>query len=103
MNELEIVDIERRAMKQWGFEAQLLMLVEEFSELVVILSHYRRAFKNASTEEIVSELADTQIVLDEFKIYMSDTMGEWQFTEMFCRIKQEKLERLEQRLISDGG
>ena len=84
----EKIEILRAALRTWGSEAQLALAQEELAELVVKISHYRRARITAG--RVSEEIADVQIML-------------WQMMEMpeFSGVATaiaDKLNRLEIRI-----
>lgn len=85
------------AVRTWGRDAQMLMMVEEMSELTKEICKFYRAADDASASaaagNIREEMADVQIMLDQMKI-------------MFGRIGpmvRAKLDRLEKRLEAAHG
>ncbi len=80
------------AVRTWGRDAQMLMMVEEMSELTKEICKFYRTTDDAGASAIAGnireEMADVQIMLDQMKI-------------MFGRIgpmMRVKLDRLEKRL-----
>lgn len=59
-------DILKKAINKWGKHAQLLMVLEEMSELQKeILKHVNRGKDNL--DEIIDETADVEIMLEQLK------------------------------------
>ena len=59
-------EIYKKAIKTWGKDAQLLVLLEEMSELSKeILKHVNRGKDNM--DEIIDETADVEIMLEQLK------------------------------------
>ena len=59
-------DILKKAIATWGKQAQLLMVLEEMSELQKeILKNINRGKNNV--DEIIDETADVEIMLEQFK------------------------------------
>ena len=83
------MSILNRAIKQWGVEAQLDMLVEECSELILAIQHMKR--KRCGWEEVAEEIADVRIMTSQF--HTLDGVS-----DMIHGKEMEKLERLEKRL-----
>ncbi len=54
------------AIIKYGEEHQINIAQEEMAELIVALSHYQRG--RASIQDVASELADVQIMLEQMKI-----------------------------------
>ena len=80
------MDIYERALRTWGIDAQLGMVIEECAELIkVINKHWRR---KATKEELIEECVDVELMINQMKEAFSDERNTWD------RIKIEKLERL---------
>lgn len=80
------------AVETFGRDSQMMMMVEEMSELTKAISKFYRAKdideEEAAVANIKEEMADVQIMLDQMKIMFG--YGE--------EIEREKLERLEKRI-----
>lgn len=80
------------AVRTWGRDAQMLMMVEEMSELTKEICKFYRAADDASASAVAGnireEMADVQIMLDQMKI-MFGNVG---------NMVRAKLDRLEKRL-----
>jgi len=57
----------RRALRRYGFEAQLSMLTEECGELVAAVNRYRRG-RAGAFEAMIEEMADVSILLDQMRL-----------------------------------
>lgn len=77
------------AISKWGIDAQLLMVVEECSELLNAIAKYKRGREKESA--IIEELADVSIMVDQMSLYFGKSE--------FYRIKEEKLQRLYKRVM----
>lgn len=82
------------AVDTFGRHSQMMMMVEEMSELTKAIIKYHRVTnmrdRPSSVQNILEEIADVQIVLDQMKI-----MFDRQSIE---HVEQEKLKRLEKRI-----
>jgi len=78
-----------RAMKQYGIEAQLDMLVEECSELILAIQHMKRG--RVGWDEVAEEIADVIIMTNQFHTLDG-------ISDMIHKKEREKIERLEKRL-----
>ena len=82
----------RRAIRTYGVDAQLDMVIEEMSELTKALVKLRRATSvdgiAQAAANVAEEIADVQIMLDQMKLIFGGVAG----------IEAEKLERLAGRL-----
>lgn len=87
-------EICQKAVKTYGKNPQMDMVVEECSELIQAISKNKRGKDNR--ENIVEEIADVQIMIDQLKIIF-----EVSDIEMGI-MKLKKLDRLAKRLGKDG-
>ena len=80
----------KRALETWGETPQMLMVVEEMSELTKeILKNINRKFDNI--EAISEETADVEIMLEQLK-------ENYHIAEKVEAYKQQKLNRIEHYL-----
>lgn len=80
----------KRALQTWGGQAQMLMVVEEMSELTrEILKNVNRGKDNVAA--IVEETADVEIMLEQLK----ENYG---IAGRVAVYKAEKLKQIERRL-----
>ena len=80
----------KRALETWGEQPQMLMVVEEMSELIKeILKNVSRHKNNI--DQIVEETADVEIMLEQLK-------ENYQIFEKVAAYKAEKIKLIEQRL-----
>ena len=83
-------EICRAALEAFGAEAQMVMAIEEMSELTKELCKHRRGRDNV--EAIAEEIADVEIMLQQM-VMLFDCAGQ---VETFRRYKLERLaERIE--------
>ena len=89
------VEIYDRALAKYGKNGQMLIALEEMSELTKELVKNMRGRDNIA--EITEELADVYVTLEHIKriIGIADAA--------VYKIAHEKIDRLEQRLIAAGG
>lgn len=84
-----------RALVQYGFNAQIEMIIEECSELILALQKLKRT--NGDNEEklenVIDEVADVKIMIRQAEIMF----GEEKVNERVCF----KMNRLYNRLSSD--
>lgn len=88
----------KRAIDVYGKDAQLLMAIEEMSELTKAICKENRARpfgdELLAIDHIAEEVADVQIMLDQLRVIFSlDTAG----------IEERKLIRLQDRLNKREG
>lgn len=80
----------KRALATWGEQAQMLMVVEEMSELMKeILKNINR--KKDNLNEIIEETADVEIMLEQLK-------ANYGIEEKVAVYKADKIKGIEQRL-----
>lgn len=77
-----------RAIDQWGVPAQLNMVVEECSELIVVVLHALRG--RCQLSELAGEVADVTIMCEQLRLMIGE--------ELVDETKAAKLARLRQRL-----
>lgn len=80
----------KRALATWGEQAQMLMVVEEMSELMKeILKNINRKKDNVAA--IIEETADVEIMLEQLK-------ANYDIEEKVVAYKAGKIKMIEQRL-----
>ena len=84
-------ELYRLALSTYGAEAQTMMVMEEMSELQKELCKHARGKDNQLS--IAEEIADVLIMLDQMMI-LHDCES------IVAQYKQEKLERLENRIVN---
>lgn len=83
-------EIYERAIKTFGPDKQVEMLIEEMAELMVAISHFWRG--KAKLEQVCEEIVDVEIMLDQAKMIFDSPVFDHDYAKEF------KLKRLEQRL-----
>ena len=86
----------KKALGRWGIEGQEGMLIEEIGEVLQAWNKRERAVSylgdqdiDFNMEDYLEELADLHIILDQLEIG---------YGEIYRKIKQKKLDRLEELL-----
>lgn len=80
----------KRALHTWGEQTQMMMVVEEMSELMKeILKNVNRGKDNLA--EIIEETADVEIMLEQLK-------ENYQIADKVEVYKSEKIKLIERRL-----
>jgi len=78
-----------RALKLYGEEKQIDMMIEEAGELIVALQHFKR--KRITKKKVCTEIADVKNVIHQM---------EFIFGKFDVNVQQEmKAERLQRRMI----
>ena len=80
------------AIEKWGATAQVVVAIEELSELQKELCKYLRG--RGSFEHIAEEIADVEIMLEQMKMLFF-------CTDEVRNVRRRKVERLKERL--DNG
>lgn len=81
-----------QAIKKWGAESQILMAIEEMSELIKALCKYPRTINNSTRNDILEEIVDVQIMIEQLLITFDVDLLE------FEEAKMSKLYRLKDLL-----
>lgn len=80
----------KRALETWGEQPQMLMVVEEMSELMKeVLKNINR--KKNNIDAIIEETADVEIMLEQLK-------ENYKIAEKVEAYKKDKIKLIEQRL-----
>lgn len=77
-----------KALEKWGYDKQLLMVVEECGELLSVLGKENR--RRVAYCDVITELADVSIMVEQMAQYFG-----W---DEFQKERVQKLKRLEERL-----
>jgi len=83
------MDLLDKAIKTWGIDAQLDMLVEECGELIVAIQHLKR--DRVGWDAVAEEIIDVEIMSGQIKLFINNN-------ELFGDIETKKYERLKKRL-----
>ena len=62
------VSVMHKALDSWGLEAQIGVAVEEYAELIVALQKYVNRSVKPSTDELLDEIADVEMMLAQVRI-----------------------------------
>jgi NTP pyrophosphatase (non-canonical NTP hydrolase) len=90
---LDREELYRRALDEWGPEAQVRMLQEECGELIASVNRYSRG--RCGAEEVAEEIADVLIMCEQAQLVVGKHLVEEHL--------QRKLGRLVERLeVSEG-
>lgn len=82
----------RRAIAKFGVDNQVLMIIEECSELILAISHYNR--DRVKSDAVIEEIVDLTIMLEQARLIYDPTDTE------FGRLYIKKITRLE-KLIKE--
>ena len=89
---IETFRLYSKALDYWGETAQMLIAIEEMSELSVELCHALRANKPFDIETIKEEIADVSIMLEQLQNILCISDPDLQIA------KNKKLSRLKERI-----
>lgn len=84
--------IYERAIKKWGVHNQNDMLIEECSEAIEAICHYRRG--KCGMDDVVGELCDVYILLQQMRVIYGESR--------FDNILDEKIDALEIKIYNKG-
>jgi NTP pyrophosphatase (non-canonical NTP hydrolase) len=82
----------QEALDTWGFDAQLMMVIEESGELVQAAAKFLGG-RERSSKGLIEELADMSLMIDQMRL---------QWGEEIDAARNYKLNRLAQRLRLDA-
>ena len=80
------MNIYERALRTWGIDAQLGMVIEECAELIKAINKHWRG--KGTKEELIEECVDVELMICQMRELFKDEGNTWD------RIKIEKVERL---------
>lgn len=98
MNQYEQTNIMIKALEHYGTDMQLLVAIEEMSELTKEIVKWQRKEKTFCTD-MLSEIADVRIMLCQLEIIFEKYRRKENAPEVDV-FMAEKLKRLEQRVES---
>lgn len=87
-------EIYRAAIEEWGVHLQLIMVLEEMSELAKEITHLMRG--NGSPVKLIDERADVGIMLEQLDIIL--TGYDENYKNRLSTARMNKLVRLKQRV-----
>jgi len=82
-----------RIVEKYGFEAQLIMVLEESGELVQAAAKFLGG-REPSPKNLIAELADVSLMVDQMRLRWNDEIE---------AVRKEKLKRLEEQLELEKG
>ena len=96
-SEEDIDRICRQALRKWGKLTQVLMCIEELSELIRALAKADRKINSVDKEEIASEIADVHLMVRQMQIV-------FEINDItIASLEEEKLDRLKRYLEEVSG
>lgn len=84
-----------KALKTWGYPAQLLMVYEEVGELMSALNKFER--RRITYLKVLEEIIDVEIMLAQLKL-MFHCYTNQKYYDEYLKLKKHKLQRLKTRL-----
>jgi len=98
MNPIFKKELYIEVLDAWGMKSQFGMVQEECAELIVAINKLSRANDDSQRDlailNIADELADVEIMVEQIKVWL-----EQKEYNVFDRIKEAKLRRLNERLL----
>jgi NTP pyrophosphatase (non-canonical NTP hydrolase) len=88
MKALKVKLLAEQALKKWGEESQIDMMIEECAELVDVLQKRRRGRR--SWPDVLEELVDVELMLNQMMVITEMRS----FTYIYKKVKKEKLDYL---------
>lgn len=90
-------EVYRKALRRWG-DVQLLVAIEEMSEVVKALTKFMRCTVDECGPEqidsIIEEVADATIMLEQLRLIFG-------INDEVCEAMDAKIERLKERVSGD--
>lgn len=86
------VELYKFAIERYGDEAQINQGIEEMAELIQAVNKFRRMRNPVTFDNIAEEIADVEIMMDQYKQIYGITENE------IILLKKRKLDRLAKRL-----
>ena len=68
MSENELVELAKCAVRTWGYESQINMMIEECAECIKALVKLKRKINGVSIYEAIGEFVDVEIMLTQMKV-----------------------------------
>ena len=84
------MEVQKMVLEYFGLHNQLRQLQEEAAELSLVINHLFRGRKQLI--DLMDEMADVEIMIDQMKLYYG--------TDIFDRIKKNKLTRIRDEIIT---
>lgn len=99
-------ELARHIIEHYGAEHQKDILIEECAELIQAVEKSRRGIlaedKPAYTYDMISEMADVQIMLWQFESVMTAYVRQC-YEDEICRKLRRQIERIESEDDNDSG
>ena len=74
------MNIYERALRTWGIDAQLGMVIEECAELIKVINKHWRG--KATKEELIEECVDVDLMIAQMRECFKDDIGTWDTIRM---------------------
>lgn len=85
----ERCEVYEAAVAKWGEEMQMLVAIEEMSEVVKALTKWLRG--TGTKDDVAEEIADATIMLEQLRLIFG-------INEEVCEAMDAKIERLRERM-----
>jgi len=90
MSEKELIELAKLAVRTWGYEAQINMMIEECAEVIQVLAKRKRNINSRDLYEIIGEFTDLEIMLTQMKVMFP--------SPFWLERRYDKIERLKKLL-----
>ena len=101
-SEQEVRDeLYNRVINTKGTGHQLVVLIEELSELIQAVTKYKRSNKLIELDQVICELADVEIMIEQLKLMIRTKLANGSSDKLNDRlrsVRNEKLNRLSNHL-----
>ena len=64
----ERAEVYKEAQKRWGIESQIIISIEELSELITVLCKRNRNLNGVDKDKIIDEIADAMVMIEHLQI-----------------------------------
>lgn len=95
-----LAELYDEALERWGVDAQMMMAIEEMTELINAISKaYRKGLHDCNVQKnIIEEYADTYIMLEQLEVIFTKHLGS-DFYDRVMEKRHKKLSRLRELLL----
>ena len=81
------------AINKWGMDAQMMMVIEEMSELIKEICKSSRNGIVANHRNLIDEYVDVMIMLEQLEVMLS-SFEEFDFEKVYTEYRTKKMTRL---------
>ena len=99
---MKTIELYKKALSKWKTTSQMDMTIEECAELIQAIQKWKRSGSLNTRDHVLEEMADVEIMLEQMKLIFNYDFQLTSPASKFHRIKQAKLNRLEERLKNEN-